>query len=185
MSFTLHSFFKACAWSKDMMAHFWIVDLLVLDSIQVNRWVYLIYPRILFRLCGGGGPRLGSTELEFLIHAIDFASQPPGIFVVLAGVSPQVDVRKWPEWRWRQCWLVHLVWESERVWLTCSPLFDSHSVGLTHSHSELHQKLTSATFILLKITWEQSENKQNIWRRVVVWLLINISPWNVFQKMLL
>ena len=56
---------------------------------------------------------------------------------------------------------------------------------LTHSHLELHQNLTSASLILLKINWEESESSQNIWRRVVVWLPINISPSNVFQKMLL
>ena len=56
---------------------------------------------------------------------------------------------------------------------------------LTHSHSESHSKVSSATLILLKITWELSETLQNIWTRVIVWLLINIAPSNVFQKMLL
>ena len=36
-------------------------------------------------------------------------------------------------------------------------------------------KVSSATLILLKITWAKSESAQNISRRVVVWLLINIT----------
>ena len=56
---------------------------------------------------------------------------------------------------------------------------------LTHSHLRVSLEILSAIFILLEITWEQSERSQNISNRVVVYLLINISPSNVFQKMLL
>ena len=55
---------------------------------------------------------------------------------------------------------------------------------LTHSHSELLWKLPSATLILLKITWELRESLQNIWTRVVAWLLVNIGPSIYFQRML-
>ena len=45
--------------------------------------------------------------------------------------------------------------------------------------------VSSAALVFLKITWKESENLQNIRRRVVVWHLINISPSNVFRKKLL
>ena len=54
---------------------------------------------------------------------------------------------------------------------------NSNILLLTHSHF-----LPSASLILLKITWEFRKSSQNIWRIVVVRLLINISPSNVFQK---
>ena len=56
---------------------------------------------------------------------------------------------------------------------------------LTHSHSRVPLEISSATFILLKITWEWSEISQNIWRRFVVCLLINIFHSNISKKMLL
>ena len=83
-----------------------------------------------------------------------------------------------------QQWLpaIHDTYTSAYLWHV-NPMLKSFSYNchlilmtLTHSHLELHQNLTSATFILLKITSEQSKSSQNIWRRVVVWLLINISP---------
>ena len=55
---------------------------------------------------------------------------------------------------------------------------------LTHSHSRVPLEVSSATFILLEITWELSESLRNISRRVVLYLLVNISPSNVFDKML-
>ena len=50
---------------------------------------------------------------------------------------------------------------------------------LTHSHSRVLLEIPSATFILLKIIWEWSQISQNIWRRFVVCLLINICHSNV------
>ena len=46
---------------------------------------------------------------------------------------------------------------------------------LTHSHSRVPLEILSAT-------WEWSKISQNIWRRFVVCLLINISHSNVFNK---
>ena len=43
-------------------------------------------------------------------------------------------------------------------------------------------KITPDTFILLRITGEYSINLQNIQKRVVFCVLINISPSNIFSK---
>ena len=43
----------------------------------------------------------------------------------------------------------------------------AHSI-LTHSHSVFPRKVSSATFILLRITLEWSKSSQNIWRKVVI-----------------
>ena len=45
--------------------------------------------------------------------------------------------------------------------------------------------VSSGLVILLKITLEWRINSQNIWRRIVCWMLINISPSNVFRKLFL
>ena len=69
--------------------------------------------------------------------------------------------------------------------LVKDPLLENSPGLLTHSHSELHWKASSATLTLLKITWGKSISLENIWRGVVVWLLINISPSNIFPKKIL
>ena len=51
-------------------------------------------------------------------------------------------------------------------------------------HRDLSDKMLSELLILFKITLELIINSQNIWRRVVGWISINISP-NVFWKLLL
>ena len=47
------------------------------------------------------------------------------------------------------------------------------------------RKLSSGSFIHLTITLELKKILQNIWRRVVGSVLINISPWNIFLILLL
>ena len=71
-------------------------------------------------------------------------------------------------------------WHS--FWTPCGT-YGTH--WLTHSHSRVPLEILSATFILLKITWEWSQISQNIWRRFFVCLLINICHSNVFKNMLL
>ena len=44
----------------------------------------------------------------------------------------------------------------------CSLVLILRIIDLTHSHSEFLCKVSSATFILFKITWELSESSQNI-----------------------
>ena len=62
-------------------------------------------------------------------------------------------------------------------------LFGSSSFDLNEPiHTqELLKKVSFATVISMKITWEESENSQNVWGKVV-WFLINIFPLNVFQE---
>ena len=56
---------------------------------------------------------------------------------------------------------------------------------LTHLRFEFLLKLLSGSMILLTITFELRMISQNIWRRVVGNVLINISPSNIFLTLLL
>ena len=64
-------------------------------------------------------------------------------------------------------------------------LHQGHQKLLTHSHIRVPLEKPSATFILLKITWQWRKISQNIWRRFFVCLLVNICHSNVFKNMLL
>ena len=76
-------------------------------------------------------------------------------------------------------------WYNTVSTVTSFPCRTPYPYSLNHWHSEFLWKVLSAFFILLKITCEQSKISLNIWRRVVVWLLINIPPSNIFNKILL
>ena len=62
--------------------------------------------------------------------------------------------------------------------------------GLQQERTGFHSRRSSSHMLsgpslLLKITFELFTNLQNIWRRVVCWVFINVSPSNIFWKLLL
>ena len=66
-------------------------------------------------------------------------------------------------------------WRASLSWLSVSPY---HPFIL----NPLIQKLSSGSMVLLTITFELRMILQNIWRRVVGNVLINISPSNILNK---
>ena len=58
--------------------------------------------------------------------------------------------------------------------------FHAFIYAITHSHLRVPPEISSATFILLELTYKPKFAKY--FMGVVVYLLINISPSNVFKK---